>query len=382
MQNYTLYNFDHGFEKEKTFKIGKYLIEVNDKQAENICKLEQNATRSLITDFDLSRKVEEIEYQSGEIVETATLKVSKGDITSSVIYKELPERSSIDDFVLFLSFITGRRVYLEDELEHEVSKKYFHSIVNNNFFSFASVNLDEGFSKLEELKLDVPFYNLIHSKTIQDLPTICFYVNTVINVLFDKWNKENGKSKYSTNLNVEEIKEQIVNRLEKSLIDKVKLWVNSALSEKSYNKATIADVVARININNQPSALYKLQNFLVGMALFPVESNKEHHKRLKWINTVRNIMIHKGDISSDKSFSYQQKLEITMSITFILIGIAEYYFAKEIFNIDNYLIEQNADEIREYFESGIYRGQKVFDETYEQFVERQEIEWIENGRYL
>lgn len=66
----------------------------------------------------------------------------------------------------------------------------------------------------------------------------------------------------------------------------------------------------------------------------------------------------------------------------MLVGIAEYYYAKEIFNIDNYLVEQNAKDIRNYFESGMFRGHKVFDETYEQFCERQEMEWIENGRHV
>lgn len=107
---YTLYNFDHGFKEEKTFIIGKYYIDVSDEQAKNLNKLEQNAKRSFVTNEDLSRRVEKIAHQPGVIAETATLRLSEDDITPSLIYTELPHRSSIDDFILFLSFITGRRV--------------------------------------------------------------------------------------------------------------------------------------------------------------------------------------------------------------------------------------------------------------------------------
>ncbi len=131
MQNeYTLYNFDHGFEKEKTLRIGKYCISVSEEQANNINKLEWNTIRSFVMGDDLSRKVEELAKRSGELVETATLKVFEADITPSLIYREMPDRNSVDDFVLFLSFITGRRVFLEHDLKQEISIKYFDSVVD------------------------------------------------------------------------------------------------------------------------------------------------------------------------------------------------------------------------------------------------------------
>lgn len=384
MQNeYTLYNFDYGFEKEKTLRIGKYCISVSEEQAININKLDRNAIRSFVMGDDLSRKVEKLAKQSGEIVETATLKVLEADMAPSLIYRELPDRNSVDDFVLFLSFITGRRVFLEHDLEQEISIKYFDSVVNKNFFHFPSVDLEGGFQRIDGLELNTQFYNLVHANTIRDLPTICFYANTVINALYEKWCKKNGKSKYpSAIIKIDEIREQIAYKLERSLIDKVKVWVNSILSNKSCDTDIISDVVARINISNQPSAIYKFQNFLIGLNLFPDTPSKEAIDRLRWVNKVRNMMLHMGDIPNDKKISFEQRAQITTSITFMLVGIAEYYYAKEIFKIDNYLVEQNAKDIRNYFESGMFREHKVFDETYKQFCERQEMEWIENGRHV
>jgi hypothetical protein len=379
---YTLYNFDHGFKKEKTFRIGKYYIDVSDEQAKNLNKLEQNAKSSFVTNEDLSRRVEKIAHQPGVITETATLRLSEDDITPSLIYTELPHRSSIDDFILFLSFITGRRVFLEHELEQEVSTKYFDSVVNKNFFSLPAVDLDGGFKRLKELKLSTPFYNLVHTKAIRDLPAICFYANTIINALYERWCKKNGASTYPlSSIKIDEIKEHLAFKLERSLGDKVKIWVSAFLTNKSCDTDAKSDVIARINISNQPSAIYKFQKFLVGLDLFPENPSKEVVDRLKWVNKVRNMMVHMGDIPSDNKISFEQRAQITSSITFILIAIAEYYYAKEIFKVNNYLVDKNAEDVRKYFESGIFRGHKVFDETYEEFCERQELKWIENGDY-
>ncbi|NWO06602.1 MAG: hypothetical protein HLX50_13210 [Alteromonadaceae bacterium] len=382
-REYTLYNFDHGFKKEKTFCIGKFRISVSDEQAKNISKLEQNAKRSFVMNNDLSREMKELPKKKGRIVETATLRVTSTEIAESLIYKELPKRTSIDDFVLFLSFITGRRVFLDHEIELETPTNYFDRVVNNNFFHFPLVDIDGGLKKIDELKLSTQLYNLVHTKTVRDLPAICFYANTVVNALYERWCKNNNKSKYpAPGIKADELKERISQILERSLVDKFKIWVNSILSGKSYDADAIHDVVARVNISSQPSALYKLQNFLVGLRLFPENPTKEATDRLRWTNKVRNMMVHMGDIPSDKNIGFEQRVQIATSITFLLIGIAEHYYAKEIFSINNYLVDQNAKDIREYFDSGIFRGHKVFDETYERFCERQESEWVENGNHV
>lgn len=166
----------------------------------------------------------------------------------------------------------------------------------------------------------------------------------------------------------------------KSLINKIKLWICVYLSEMSVEESVKNDIVARININLQPSALYKFQKFLVGMALFPTMADNNAMKRLKWVNTVRNNMIHRGDLPTIKEVDFIRRAEITSSITFMLLAIVQYYFAKEIFGINNYLVEQLSSDVKNYFENGIFRGHNVFEESYEQFIIRQELEWIENGK--
>ncbi len=383
MNEYILYNFDHGFKTAKNFKIGQYLIEVSDDQAKNLNELEQNATRSFTLDENLQPKVETTDYKIGKITETATLKVKKTELQPSIIYKEQPERNLIDDFIVFLSFITGRRVYLEHELKQNLSTNYFDSVVSKHFFHFPKVDLIDGFKNLDHLKLTTQFYNLVYANTLKDLPSISFYANTIINALYDKWSKSNKVSTYSgKKINTEKIKDYLKFQLNKKIAAKIQILVRSFLVNESRESDVVSDIVARINISDQPSAMYKFQKFLIGLNLIPENSDKEILDRVQRINKVRNMIMHAGDIISDKKLDYDQRLSITGNITFIIIGIVEYYFAKEIFKIDNYHVEQNAEEIRKYFNSGIFRGQKVFKETYEQFIDRQNYEWIENGTYI
>jgi|GEM_PF-5350065 len=367
MIEFKVYNLDHGFNKEKAFRVGDYEITISKEQAENISSLEKNGSRSFITDGNLERHIENTNFTSGGVFETATIKLKEEKKLPSVIYSELPDRSTIDDFVLFLSFVTGRRVFLEKDLEPYLSTKYGNSAVNKNFFHFPSASINDGFELLVKLKLTTPFYNLVHLKTINDLPAMCFYVNTIVNTLYERWCKENDKSKFPPN---------------SICVDSLKQHLRSKLEDDNTPNEVISDVVARFNIHNQPSAMYKLEQFLIGIGLMESNPSEEVISRLRWINKVRNYMAHSGDVPSDKNIGFIQRAEITTNITFILIAISEYYFSKVIFKIDNYSVEQNAKEIRKYFESGIFNGHKVFDETYSEFIERQDAEWIENGKYV
>lgn len=383
-KEYVLYNLDHGFEEKNTFYIGKYLISVSEEQANNRKQLCQNEKSTFTVDEALNRTIVKTQAKLGSVVPTATLSIDAADITNSVLYTELEDRNSVDDFILILSFITGRRAYLEHEIREGVSTKYFDRVVNNNFFRHPNIDVDGGLTKLKELKLTTPFYNLVYINTVQDLPTICFYANTIINALYDTWGKKNNATTYPALpiINIPAIRQYLVSKIEKSLLAKVKVLVISFLSKNSNEPIVINDIVARIKINTEPSALYKLEKFLVALTLMPSNPNEEVRERLNILNKVRNAMMHMGDVSKYKSMHFNRRAELTADLTFMLVGIAEYYFAKEIFNIDNYLIQQHADDIRLYFNTGVFRGKKIFEETYEQFSKRQEDEWIENGIYI
>lgn len=380
---YKIYNLDHGFKKETKINIGEYEIFVSDFQAKNLNSLETNAKRSFEMDETFNRIVKEYEYQPGGIFETATIKIDEKQITRSLIYTELPERNSVDDFILFLSFITGRRVYLDRDLNRFISTFYTDGAVNKHFFHFPAVDLSHGFQSLSKLQITTQFYNLVHVKTLRDLSAMCFYSNTIINGLYENWCKANNTSKYpKPKVRIDNIKNFLKLKIESSLVSKFKVWVHSYLSEDSYDKHVKSDIVERINLYNGPSALYKFQKFLTGIGILPENPDKDMIDRLKWINRLRNTMVHMGELPSDKHLDLKMRAEISSNITFLLIDIAEFYFANEVFKIDNFLIEQNKNDIINFFKSGIFRGKKVFNETYEDFCNRQDYEWIENGNYV
>lgn len=374
-KEYKLYNFDHGLQRAKRISIEAYSIEITDEHITNLDKLEQNAKRVFTVNDDLQRIIKKTDFQKGISACTAILKVDENSITPSIIYTDLPEKTSIDDFVILLSFLTGRQVYLEDDLNGNIVTAYHDGAVNNNFFYSPIIDIEEGFNKLRDLKLETQFYNLTFINAIRDLPSICFYANTVINALYEKWGKLNNTTKYPPTLSndIETIKSELEN---------MKIQISSSLLCNSSTPDAISDILARIHIALEPSAIYKLQKFLVGLELMPENPDKVVLERFKWVNTVRNKMFHMGDIPKYKDMDFNQRAELTCSVTFMLISIARYYFAKEIFKIDNHLITQYKEDICQYFESGIFRGQKVFEEGYAQFFEKQELAWIKNGDYI
>jgi hypothetical protein len=369
-KKYNVLNFDHKFTQETTFKIDQYTITVNQKQAENIEKLRKNAEHLFVTDNNLKRNMEEVSKKNGETVNTATIKIDRKNITDSVIYPKFLNKNSVDDFVLFLSFITGRRVYLESELKDVISIKYFNCVVDRGFFYSPNSNIKKGFDKIKKLNFSTAFYNLTYTKTSENLLTIFFYANSVLNRISDKWCKDNSASKYPF-------------KISKKTIDECKKLVESHLNENlTYAIDVISDITNRVAISNQPSAIYKLQNFLIGLGLMQENPDKEMFDRLKLLDIARNSIIHRGDIPSDKKIDIEQLYEITASITFVIVAIAEYYFATEIFEIDNKGIEQIKEEIQSYFTSGKLNGKDVFNENYEQYLERQRNEWVNNGNYV
>lgn len=176
-----LYNFDHGFKTGRIFRIGKYDIEISDEHCRNLEKLERNPKRLFSMDESLNRTVEVLNGKKGDIVETAKLRVKEKN--SSIIYPEASKRSSISDFTLFLSFLTGRRVLWDEDLKFGYSIKYFGPIVNHNYFNSPSCDVEGGLKKIVDLGLVAQFYNAVQVQSIDDLPSICFYANSIIYVL-------------------------------------------------------------------------------------------------------------------------------------------------------------------------------------------------------
>jgi len=385
IRKFEIYNFDHGYTHSAVVNIKPFKIYINEEHCENLNSLERREGKTFTindTEGSLDRVVLDKPRVKGSTCVTAIIEIEELKIIPSKIYMD-EEYNSVDDFVLFLSFITGRTAYLEHQLDDRSSVFYLEPVVNHNFFNIPIVDLIGGFERIEEQKLSAQFYNLVYANVLNDLPGLCFYANSTVNAVYERWCKQNGHTKYpQPKPIIEGLKKKLRTHLENSLNTKFKTWLYETLNSEGVSEEVSQDVLARLKISNEPSAIYKFKKFLIGLNLYPKVETKECEDRIKWINRVRNNMVHNGDIPSDKALSFEKRAEISTSITFILFGIAEYYFAKHIFHIDNYLVDEREKHIRTFFETGEYHGKGVFDESFVEYIKRQEKEWISNGNFV
>jgi hypothetical protein len=380
MLEHPLYNFDHGINTAKKIKIGDFQIEITDEHIENLSKIPSNVKKQFSRDENLNPIIQETPKVSGGLFETAILKIEDTKLDCSVVLPNVDSFNNVNDLAILLSFLSGRKVYLKDEINDDCSLKNMDAVVNSNFYSFPIIEVNNGFKELKSLSLGDAFYNLVHVNIINDLPAISFYANSVLNVIYDNWCKKENLTKYTKEKKLsEKIVKFIASKTDVIFLSRVKKYCQIFLGKKGYSSDVSNDVTARVNINTQPSTLFKIEKFLISHDMYPEQANQEVQNRLKWLNKVRNSMAHTGSIPSDKKISYKQRCEITVGVTFLILAICQYYFAKHIFKIDNYQVNKECEEIKEYFLTGCFRGKDVFNETYDEYMQRQDEEWLNSG---
>lgn len=379
-----LINFDHNCKVAGEYSIGKYKFLVKENHIENLKSISRNANirfETEILDNKVVKRYTENSPVDGEFVTTATL-IFDDDILNSpsVFYSEFGDRNLSDDIILILIFLTGRQIYTE-KFHGEMNKKYFDKVVSHDYFSSGRSNcLDiQGFlDKIKQDGLEYQFYNFTFSKSIDDLPSLIAYSSFTFDAIVTKWAKKNKFSSYNLKDKklIDNIREYLIERIEKSILLKLKNETLTFLLKNKINENISNDIVARINISNQPSALYKIQNFLDKIKLF---DNHFDDKYLKTLNKVRNIMLHNGQIYRENGISFEQALNINTAVPFVLFSIMEFYFCKFYLNLSDEHYLQSFYDVREFLEKGIFRGQKVFEENFDEYLQRVSKNWDELG---
>lgn len=379
MKEFKLYNFDHTLPVGEILNINNFKIQSNEQQFENVKLLRKNARDEFVVDKNLNRSIKKVPKHYGEVLETATLRADEGDIKQSLIDPE--NWTTINDIVLTLSFLTGRTVYLEEEIDNDCISYYTEGLISNRSLR-GRMDLITGLKKISELKLDAAFYNFVLAKTESNLIKKAYLVNSAFNVIYDKWKLGEGKIHFQPRIKQGKVTQAIISGLEKSLCLKIKVLVYNFLTGKNIQNDRIQDFCQGISFRQGVSAYYITKEFLRSYNYILDPLTEEVDKRIKFINIIRNSIAHRGDVPDYKNFSFSERAEITTNVTSVLLVIVELYFLNEIFKLNDYDSERACEEVIEYFSKGYYRGVNVFDETYSDFLERQEAEWLNNGVYV
>ncbi len=137
MQQYKLFNFDHGFSSADQFSIGPFCI-INQKHCQNAELIPKHGRHELSETLDKNGKVNSVKtipptQQNAELwQETAWVEIAETDVKDSILYPTCAKKKNIDDLCLLLSFLTGRRVCLEGDFAIYTANMFFDRIVEPN----------------------------------------------------------------------------------------------------------------------------------------------------------------------------------------------------------------------------------------------------------
>ena len=219
-------------------------------------------------------------------------------------------------------------------------------------------------TEIDKENINTQFYNITYAQSINDLNSLIFYTSSNFDALITKWCKANNLSSY--NFNKQE--KRVLNDLK----TKIQVDVKTSLLEVKVDSKIVDDIVARINIAGEPSALNKMREFLSNLGMLTDKANERY---LKILNKVRNIMLHSGELASIEGISNDQAMTVNGCVPFIILAIIEFYLCTFYLKLNDNHYKQNFDDIKLFFETGIWREQKIFEENFEEYLERVSLDY-------
>lgn len=357
---YKLLNYDHGNKHPESFSIGPFRVEITKQHCQNLIHLPRKESIAFGYDKDYNRAVKVNPKIRGSWFETAEVIIDDKDIGPSIIFPETASKDSIDDLCLFLSFISGRVVTLENNpfIDHLNPEGHTDKLVHYGYFSrnnFPWNNL----SILRNQGVAGQFYNLTMAYQNQDFVARAVYYNSVLNVAYDKWYKQ-----YS------------IKFIDKRLRSNISSIIQECLKKHNIKEEIRNDVINNVGNICSPSTIFKLKQFLQGIDLYPKYEFPEAHERLKWLNLVRNSMAHTGMLPRVNKLPDDLLADVTVSVIELVLRINQYYFGKILLRLDDPYLRFIKGLIVPYFYEGKFGGRLIFNEKYEEYMERAKKEWI------
>lgn len=357
---FKLLNFDHGYQYPSVFNIGPFNIKITKKHCQNLIQLPRKESITFGWDKDFKPIVKPNPKIRGGWIETAEVIIDGKDIKPSVIFPETSSQNSIDDLSLFLSFISGRVVTLENDpfIDHLNPEEHADKVVHHGYFlrnNFTWNNL----SILRNQGFAGPFYYLTMAYQRQDFVARSVHYNNALNIAYDKWYHQNT-----------------IKFIDKKIRSEIRSNIKKCLKEHNVGVEIKDDVINRIGNIFNPSAIYKLKLFLRGIDLYPEHDLPEMHKRLMWLNLVRNSMAHTGMLPKDNKLSDDLLGDVTSTIIELVLRINQYYFGKVLLRLDDPYLDFIKKLIMSYFNEGKFCGRLIFAEKHEEYMERAKKEWI------
>ncbi|APP85578.1 hypothetical protein BI317_16765 [Xanthomonas hortorum pv. gardneri] len=352
-----LYNFDHGFSAPKNYRFGPYEFLITEEDVAALSQLTRNARTNFKHDESHHPVVERADSMPGRIVKTATARMVDRLPHVPNQLKAGVDDEGFGDLALLLSFLTGRRVLVSGAMTKTESSHYGDSVVGGNYFHCNGLSWPR-IDLIAEQGLGPALWAVVNGKQVRDGIGLMLYASSAFDAISTRWAKT-GISKRPCE--------------EKEGIKAATEAIKAVLEESFENNDLVTSCKNKVASIFEVSAVVKTTEFLASIGLVDLESH-DSKDRVALINRVRNMVVHNADIPRKLHDDERRRAEIAGAIMIITMEIACLSLA-DVACVNDYQVEISRRDLRCFFDTGVFRKQRVFEESYEQFSARMEEEW-------
>lgn len=369
-----IYNFQHGMSSRRTLRFGPYLIRLESNDHVDTSIFSSSGGRQLSSTLDengaLAHVSSPLTPRPGIWTETAIVEDHPALQASSALFPLLPFLSGRDDLALILWFLTGREVAVgSGPSQRFMLGGTADRLVSPNYFYAPTIDWSK-LSLLASNGASDALYAVCLALASPDALLKISVASGALDALVSRWYKENRENPAS-----DEVRARF----------KMALGAYEArLLEVGESAELVADVLARVpNLLNDASALAKLRAFLAGHQMLESDADETVFGRVKLLNTYRNAVAHQAKILVNSKAPVDTQLRIAGVVSLLLTMICRVYIAKHLLGVvgDDYGVEKDEACIRDFFKTGIFRGQDVFNESYDDFIRRVDDAWTLRGEF-
>ncbi|HCN70715.1 MAG TPA: hypothetical protein DIS96_02965 [Pusillimonas sp.] len=359
-----LFNFDHGFSAAQTFEIGPFVISVTDEHCANLKLLPKKESIYFGHDMEGKRNVKHVPKTRGEFSPTADITWPKYEqVPPSILFPGDEGPDAVYDLVMLLSFLTGRQIYLEKDLAWDPRRSYGEHILHGHDLKLFGDRAWESLKTLASRGLSNALSCLVHAPQAPDLIGRGAYVSAAFDSIVTSWATIHKQTKFS----------------DAKLINQAREVIEKTLGDLGVSPETVKDIVNRFNYIKSPSALKKIHWFVEDCKLFPSNPTNDQLGRLRRLNTVRNVITHNGTVPVDEQLGAKLSANVAGAVIMLTQIIAEVYFVRELLGVQPFCLQSSISTIEDFFNKGVFRGQLVFEEEFDDFLSRLDKAWVEDG---
>lgn len=378
MASTTLYNLDVGDPRRviggRSSQVGPFRLELAEDYINAVNQLHKpdQLKVTLAGPIDkLTRNVTRVEGVDGGWQVTATATADDDNLTTSVLGRFPSQDGGIRDLCEILTFLTGRRVVLEQALQFFTpNAKSEAACLPEETFAAASI----AWSYRERFSSHGLAYALLLENAAIDhrLMQIRAYLhNAVLNILVDKWPSDEIAAVPAPAVT------KITKNIRKELADLVEATVVAFPSlPKEAKDAYIPLLRGKVfqGTSSLHDAVLRLLQYDLG--ILPVNIDQRVLQRVQFVNRVRNFMTHSGQMPDLPGLEQEVADRYTAVIVAGVVPAINQLAIGKLFGFTTETVgslSQQSADLSRFFLEGNWRGQPLELMSFEEWINSPEL---------